>query len=177
MTKVIQDLYGEGELGSRNRPDFAILKDGSVGLYSCPKYDDEGAEVGIDRLTIVALKKPGFPLGEKEIGQPQKYVKELIEKGIVKDYSHITSFVLGSEIDPAESGEPTRLGGRVVIRPLDYNTVIRRAKSRLLNLFDKIKNSPFLEDTRMKEYLREKEQVDLFNQTPSLALALGTIKR
>jgi hypothetical protein len=31
-----------------------------------------------------------------------------------------------------------------------------------LNLFDKVKNAPFLEDSRIKEYLREKEQAELF---------------
>ena len=161
MTKVIQGLYGKNISGSRNRPDFAILQDGSVGLYSFPKYDSEGAEIGIDRLTIVELKKPGIPMGEEEVKQPWRYVKELINKGLIKDYSQVMCFVLGSEIEPAESGKSTYLDGRVTIQPLDYDTVVRRAKSRLLNLFDKVKNSPFLEDSRMKEYMREKEQRDL----------------
>lgn len=54
MTKVIQDLFGvEKEKGSRNRPDFAILPDSTVGMYSLSKFDNDGAEVGVDRLTIV----------------------------------------------------------------------------------------------------------------------------
>ncbi|WP_332911784.1 hypothetical protein [Algoriphagus boritolerans] len=57
MTSVIQNLYGGIEKGSRKRPDFAILSDSTVGLYSYPKYDDEGGEIGVDRLTIVELKK------------------------------------------------------------------------------------------------------------------------
>jgi len=35
MTTVIQDLFGQKDLkGSQNRPDFAILPDGTAGLYS-----------------------------------------------------------------------------------------------------------------------------------------------
>lgn len=161
MTRVIQDLYGKDDKGSRNRPDFAILRDSSVGLYSFPKYDKEGAEIGIDRLTIVELKKPGLQLGEDEINQAWKYVKELSNKGYVKPYSKVTCFVLGSEIKPEESEGTTKFGGRVTLLPLDYDTVIKRAESRLLNLFDKVRNSPFLEDTKMKEYLREREQREL----------------
>lgn len=162
MTKVIQDLYGKDIKGTRTRPDFAILKDSSVGLYSFPKYDEDGGEIGIDRLTIVELKRPGVPLGNDEVNQSWKYVKELLDKGLIKQYSRVTCFVLGSELVPFEAEKTTKMDGKVVIQPLDYDTVMRRAKSRLLNLFDKVKNAPYLEDTRIKEYLREIEQAELF---------------
>ena len=162
MTKVIQTIFGVEQKGSSKRPDFAILKDSSVGLYSYPKYDDEGGEVGIDRLTIVELKRPGVPLGNEEVNQSWKYVKELLDKGLLKKYSKVNCFVLGSELVPFEAEKTTKMDGAVIIQPLDYDTVMRRAKSRLLNLFDKVKNAPYLEDTRIKEYLREKEQVELF---------------
>lgn len=162
MTKVIQTIFGIEQKASSKRPDFAILKDSSVGLYSYPKYDDEGGEVGIDRLTIVELKRPGVPLGNEEVNQSWKYVKELLDKGLLKKYSKVNCFVLGSELVPFEAEKTTKMDGAVIIQPLDYDTVMRRAKSRLLNLFDKVKNAPYLEDTRIKEYLREKEQAELF---------------
>jgi hypothetical protein len=162
MTKVIQELFGKRIIASQNRPDFAIIEDGTVGLYSMPKYDDQGGEVGIDRLTIVELKKPGVSIGLNEVNQSWKYVSELLSKGLLKKYSKVNCFVLGSELTPYESEKTTKMDGSVIIQPLDYDTVMRRAKSRLLNLFDKVKNAPFLEDTRIKEYLREKEQATLF---------------
>jgi BMFP domain-containing protein YqiC len=161
MTKVIQDLFGKDILGSRQRPDFAILSDSSVGLYSFPKYDDRGGEIGIDRLTIVELKRPGVPIGSEEVNQSWKYVTELLNKGLIKSYSQVICFVLGSELVSFESERTTKMDGKVVIQPLDYDTVMRRAKSRLLNLYDKVKSAPYLEDTRIKEYLREKEQMEL----------------
>lgn len=162
MTKVIQDLFGKEIKGTRIRPDFAILKDSSVGLYSFPFYDEEGGEVGVDRMTIVELKKPGVPLGNEEVNQSWKYVKELLDKGLLVKTSKVTCFVLGSELVPFEAEKTTKMDGQVVIQPLSYDTVMKRAKSRLLNLFDKVKNAPYLEDSRIKEYLREKEQAELF---------------
>lgn len=162
MTAVIQKLFEATEIkGSRNRPDFAILPDSTVGLYSLSKYDDQGAEIGVDRLTIVELKKPGVPLGDEQKSQAWKYVSELLSKGLLKPFSTVQCFVLGSEIKPNDGGLRTENDGKVKIQPLDYDTVIRRAKSRLLNLHEKIKNSPFLQDTRVRQYLLEKSQVEI----------------
>ncbi len=47
MTTVIQDIFGSAQKGSRNRPDFVILPDSTVGLYSYPLYDEDGAESGV----------------------------------------------------------------------------------------------------------------------------------
>jgi hypothetical protein len=157
MTSVIQSLYGGKDKGSRKRPDFAILSDSTVGLYSYPKYDDEGGEIGVDRLTIVELKKPGVPLGAEQKNQAWGYVKELTRKGYISSENKITCFVLGSEIDPLEAQE-THQGGTKIV-PLLYDTVVRRANSRLLNLYDKVKNSPFLENVRLEEELNGQMQL------------------
>lgn len=161
MTTVIQELFGEDQKGSRRRPDFAILKDSTVGLYSLPKFDEEGGEIGIDRLTIVELKKPGVPVGKDEVNQPFEYVTELYKKGLLRDEAKVTCFVLGSELKPYESEKTTKRNGKVIIQPLDYDVVMRRAKSRLLNLYDKIKDVNFLADERTREYLREKSEIEL----------------
>lgn len=162
MTQVIQNLFENEEIeGSRNRPDFAILKDSSVGLYSFPKYDEEGGEIGTDRLTIVELKKPGVKLGQEEVNQAWKYVKELLDKGLLQKYSRVTCFVLGAELEQYETERTTKMDGNVIIQPLNYDTVMKRAKSRMLNLFEKVKDAPFVQKTRIREYLKEKEEAAL----------------
>jgi hypothetical protein len=112
-------------------------------------------------MTIVELKKPGVAIGIEQKNQAWQYVKELLEKGLLKSYSSVTCFVLGSELDPHESDSRTEKNGTVRIIPLDYDTVIRRAKSRLLNLYEKIKNAPFLEDTRIRQYMIDKSQIEM----------------
>jgi hypothetical protein len=159
MTKVIQDLFKSSDTGSKNRPDFAILEKSSVGFYSYPEYDDDGEEVGIDRLTIVELKSQEIPIGDLEISQAWKYVVELRAKGLLKKTTKVMCFVLGYELNPNEAERVMRGdNNEVVIQPMSYNIVIKRAKSRLLKLYDKVKNAPFLEQTRILELLREKEQ-------------------
>jgi len=153
MTTVIKKLCKSDVSGSLNRPDFAILTDGSVGLYSYPEYDDEYSEIGTASLAIVELKKPGITIGSEQKGQCWKYVKELYSKGFLSDKTKVRCFVLGSTIDPEETDKRTEKDGRVVIQPMLFNTVLERSKSRVLKLYDKIKNAPFLQGEHLDEFL------------------------
>lgn len=146
MTNVVQKLYNSTMMASRNRPDFAILPDSTVGLYSYASYDDEYAENGTDKLVIVELKKPTVNIGSEEKSQCWKYVSELYEKGFLQDNSTVKCFVLGSKIKHIEASRRTENNGKVDIIPLTYSTIIDRAKSRVLKLYDKVKNAPFLQE-------------------------------
>jgi len=146
MTKVLKDLLGIDEKGSRNRPDFVILPDSSIGTYSVPRFsEDDSGEVGVDRLVIVELKKPGIPLGSEQREQTLKYIQELKKNGAIDQHTKVTGFPLGSKIDPLEN-EKFTMGNNVVIQPMSYDTVIRRAESRLLNLKKKVGSAPFLQE-------------------------------
>lgn len=151
MTKVIQGLFKSNIKGSQNRPDFAILPDSTVGSYSYHKYDEDGGEIGIDRLVVVELKKPGVSISTDEKGQCWKYVSELLRKGLISQDTKVTCFVLGSQIDPIERSARKENDGKCTIQPLDYQVVIARAKSRLLKLYDRVKGAPFLEEQRQNK--------------------------
>jgi hypothetical protein len=148
MTKIIQELFGDKtKVGSRNRPDFVIRTDSSVGLYSRSAYDNEGTEIGFEKLVIIELKAPGVQLTATEINQPGKYAQELFSKGILKNnVSTVNCFVIGQTIEEGYDGEVTLRDRTIIIRPIVYDIVIRRAKSRLLNLYDKLKETPFIKD-------------------------------
>lgn len=154
MTTVIQDLFGRENLtGSRNRPDFAVLPDCSVGLYSYPEYDADGGEVGPAKLVVVELKAPDVPIGDTEKGQCWKYVRELHKKGLLSERTRVQGFVLGRTVNQVDREERTELGGRVRILPLDFATVLQRADSRLLKLREKIKSAPFLQDKNLEAFV------------------------
>lgn len=148
MTRVVQELFkSPDQTGSRNRPDFAILPDGTCGLYAYPRYDDQGGEVGTARLVVVELKKPGVKISEDQKGQCWKYVKELYEKGLLQTkQTQVKCFVLGSEVDDLESSARNEMENTVVIQPLLFETVLQRANSRLLKLQERVKNAPFLKE-------------------------------
>lgn len=163
MTKVIQNLFKSDLTGTRNRPDFAILPDGTVGSYCYHQYDDQGAEVGIDRLVIVELKKPDVPISTDEKAQCWRYVSELMKKGLIGRDTKVTCFVLGSEVDPFERDPRKENNDRCIIQPLDYQVVIARAKSRLLKLYDRVKGAPFLEGKLYSE--AEQNELEFGNKS------------
>lgn len=165
MTQVISKLFNGTTKGTRNRPDFAVLTDGSVGFYSYDAYDEQGGEVGVKELVIIELKRPGISISAEQKEQCWKYVKELREKGhLVKGQSRTRGFVLGSQLDQLEA-EPTKHGDDVIITPLLFSTVLRRAESRVHKLFDKVKHAPFLNKEVLDEFLScgiQNEQIHLF---------------
>ncbi|MGE0117075.1 MAG: ATP-binding protein [Dongiaceae bacterium] len=144
MTEVIQKLFGLQVSGSLNRPDFAIVPDGSVGFYTHDAYDQDYEVSGVRRLVITEIKRPGIVVGTDQKAQAWKYVKELIERGLITEACSVTCFVLGSRVELAEQAERTELNGRVAIRPMAYDVFIRRAEKRMLNLRAKLSNAPFL---------------------------------
>lgn len=144
MTKVLQDLFEIDTTGSLNRPDFVVLPDTSIGLYGCYDFDEHGAEIGVRKAVIVELKRPGIDLGSDEKQQCWKYVKELYQKGAILRSGQVECYLLGETIEPQEGSPLKERDDTVIIRPLVYDTVLKRAETRMLNLHKKIENAPFL---------------------------------
>lgn len=158
MTRVLKTLFNIDDTGSRNRPDFVVLPDSTVGIYSVPAFDDEGGgEIGIDRVVIVELKKPGITLGSDQREQAMKYVRELKSKSAIQNNTKVVCYVLGSTIDPLDA-EPSTQGNTRVI-PMTYNTVVARSESRLLNLKKKVEDAPFLQEQGLKEFIETNKSV------------------
>lgn len=146
MTQVIQTIFGSTIQGSRLRPDFVMLPDGSAGLYSRDSHD-LGHEVdGVSRLVIAEIKRPGVTIGAEQKGQAWKYVKELLERGLLSASASVTCYVLGSRVDASENEDRTERNGRVTIIPMTYNTFVRRAEKRMLGLREKLTEAPFLKE-------------------------------
>lgn len=144
MTTVIRQLFGDKKAkGTRNRPDFVVLPDSSVGFYARPSYDDDYNEDGIEHVVIVDLKTTGLPLGSGEKEQVWKYVKELKTKGHIKKTTRVDGFVLGDVIEAGED-DPIKHGDEVKIIPMLYGTILKRAEKRLHDLHSKVKEAPFL---------------------------------
>lgn len=146
MTAVIKSLFCVDTPGSRQRPDFVMLPDGSVGLYSRDAHDLGHDVDGVARLVIAEIKKPGVTIGTQQKGQAWRYVTELMERSLITEATTTTCYVLGSKIHAAERGHRTEWDGRVTIIPMTYDTFVRRAEKRMLGLRDKLKDVPFLRE-------------------------------
>lgn len=172
MTTVIRELFdGRAEKASLNRPDFVIRGDGSTGFYSLPSYNEDHEEVGVGHLVIVDLKTTKLSLGSKEKEQIWKYVKELKKKGYIQPETRVDGFVLGDQIESGEGGTRTEDNDKVKIQPLLYSIILSRAEQRLLKLYERVREAPFL--------MEQKEELSKFVEPvavaqPSLAEAAGT---
>jgi len=160
MTTVIRQLFGGAERGSLNRPDFVALPDSTVGIYARPSFDGEHNEDGVEAVVIVELKKPGVAIGDREKSQVWKYVKELKQRGYVKETTIVTGFVLGDQIEPGEA-EPRHDGDRSIIRPMLYSTFIGQAEKRMLNLHRRLQEAPVMQAIINPPALTNSEQADL----------------
>lgn len=149
ITSVMRELANKKIKGSRNRPDYVIVPN----AFSRPKYDDETFEQsGLEQVIIVDLKTTGINLGSNEKDQIWKYVKELEQKGLISQSTRVHGFILGDQIEMGEGHARKEWDGRVTITPILYSTLLDRAKKRMFNLSETVKNSPVL-----KQHLENEE--------------------
>ena len=144
MTTVVKKLFRGKVKASRNRPDFVITPDSTVGFCARPSFDAEFNERGTEALIIVELKPPGVQIGDIEKAQVWRYVRELKDAGHVLDTTAVTGFVPGDSIHPAETANRTE-GPNVVIRPLLYTAFMGQAEKRMPTLHDKLRNTPMMQ--------------------------------
>jgi len=145
MTTVIRDVFGDKDgKGSRNRPDFVIKPNASIGIYGRDAFDDDGNVLGAAHIIFVDLKTTGLSIGSGEKEQIWKYVKELKARNYITSTTKVDGFILGDRI---ESGEGMRKedDDRVKITPLLYENLLVRAERRMLNLNSKIQHAPFVQ--------------------------------
>ena len=175
MTTVLNKLFGIETKGSLNRPDFVILPNSNLGVYSLPSYDKQGGEIGTDRVVLVELKAHDAVIGEKDKGQVWRYVKELAKKGsIIPDKTNVRCFVLGPALQQLEAEERIEWSGNVVISPMSYSTFIARAESRTYALYEKIREAPFLEEL-LPTSIEDGEQPSLLSQCVDDGVSTSTL--
>jgi Histidine kinase-, DNA gyrase B-, and HSP90-like ATPase len=146
MTKVIRELFkDEDGIGSRNRPDFVIRPNASIGIYGRDAFNDEGDVNGVAHVIFVDLKTTGLSLGSGEKEQIWKYVKELKVKGYITNATKVDGFILGDQIETGEASVRKEDDDRVKITPMIYEHLLARAEKRMLNLNSKIQDAPFIQ--------------------------------
>jgi hypothetical protein len=144
MTRVIEELLnGPAAAGSRNRPDFVVLPDSTLGLYGCSSFEDTYEVDGVDQVVLIELKTTGRTIGGADREQVWNYINELEQSGYLKPETRVDGYIFGSKIARGEN-RFTVYSNRVRIRPLLYATILERAEKRLLSLYKDIKDAPFL---------------------------------
>ncbi len=141
LSKVIRDLLGDTapvQLSNpRRRPDFVILPDSSIGVYSSDSFDEQSEVNGYEKILVVELKRGGSRITYEELNQGNSYARELRNSGKVQRSTRITVLVLGTEIsgdvvEPLEQGNTTTSART-------YSVVLKQAHARTFHLHRKLK--------------------------------------
>lgn len=162
LATIVEKFFGEAALTTpKKRPDFVVLPDASLGVYSSDQFDEGGSVLGFAEIVIVELKRGGFRISSKEQFQAIGYARELRTSGKVGANTKITAHVLGSEVDPAVE-EPLVQKPTTVI-PRSYSAVLRQAHGRTFSLLKKLQTATtWSKDPDLVELL-EKEKLSLFD--------------
>lgn len=143
LTTVIRDLFKDNVTtplkNPRRRPDFVVLPQASIGVYSSDAFDPVGEVNGIAKVLIVELKRGGFEVGVEEQRQGEDYAMEVRKSGKVQSSTNIVVYVLGSKVAEEAKEGVTRGNISVLVKP--YTTILRQAHTRTFNLISKFKEA------------------------------------
>lgn len=142
LATVVKAFFDKANLSTPNRrPDFVILPDSSIGIYSRDAFDDEHNIAALDSVIIVELKRGGFELTYKEKNQAMDYAREIRSSGKVDKNTKITCYVLGASISlNGDVAEPSKEGNTTII-PRRYSTILKQAHARTFQLLSKIEGT------------------------------------
>ncbi|MEL6407459.1 MAG: hypothetical protein AAFR81_24015, partial [Chloroflexota bacterium] len=143
LTQVIRGLMNVPDAQiekPRRRPDFVVLPDTRIGVFSCDSYGTNAEVDGIAKVLLLELKRGGFEITKKEIRQAEDYASEISNKGDLVPTGQIVCYVLGSKLN--NNAKPRTIGDEADIQikviPRTYRTIIQQAKARTFHLKDKI---------------------------------------
>lgn len=137
LATVVKNYLGEAVLTSpRFRPDFVVLPDASIGVYSTDAFDHENEVAGVEKVVIIELKRGGHMITHKEKDQALGYAREIRRAGRVGKQTDITAYVLGTTVDPL--AEDVGGEGATKIIPRRYSDVLRQAHARTFRLLERI---------------------------------------
>jgi hypothetical protein len=145
LATVVKSHLGDAVLDSpRYRPDFVVLADSSIGVYSTDAFDDENEVAGLERVVIIELKRGGHTITHKEKDQALGYAREIRKAGRVSKNTDITAYVLGTTVDPL--AEDIGGEGATKIIPRRYSDVLRQAHARTFHLLQRIEGEKLRRD-------------------------------
>ena len=142
ITNILKEMFKvDDPPKDSRRPDIIMLPDSSLCAYCADKFDDTGEAEGFHKIVIIELKKGGFKIGYDEKSQATKYALKIFNSGKVNADVTIMCYVLGSKVDIGIASDATEKNGHIIIRPLAYDILLRKAEVRLFDLIKKMENA------------------------------------
>jgi hypothetical protein len=168
MSTIVRDFFKRHDVEtSRSRPDFVVLPDSSIGLYSANDFSD-GEVSGVRKILIIELKRGGFCVTQSELDQAREYAKELRSTGCAQQSTMIEAFVLGARLEP--NLQEMTIGERTIIKPFPYDLLLERAHARVFQLHKRIVASKpgLCPDAVIQDVLQQPSLEDAFDGTTAI---------
>lgn len=123
----------------RNRPDFVVLPDASIGLYSCDAYGADNEVNGIDKVLVIELKRGDFAITVNEMRQAEDYIANMRLSSAISNQTKVIAYVLGARLDERTRMAPITTVGETQVYGATFGTIVQRAHARTFKLAEKIK--------------------------------------
>lgn len=155
------ELKEETTINWNKRPDLVIASDHSISA-TCTEMIYNNDIAYVDRILIIELKKGGFTIGKKEIGQAEGYVESIYTGNKLNAKPYIKAFVIGDSVD-AFTSHHKKLDDFGEVIAYTYDQLVRTAEKRLFNLKRKLEEhyNQFNSDDYVNAILNEPEQLKL----------------
>jgi hypothetical protein len=137
LSTIVKEFFAGTTIENpAKRPDFVILPNSTIGIYSSDRFDASHNISGLDKIIIVELKRVGVQITGREKDQAMNYCRSIRNTNKVALNTPMLAYVLGSEIEAQSDSELS--DGSITIKPMRYNILLRAAHARTFQLIQKI---------------------------------------
>lgn len=165
LKTIVKDIiksnqYTELDEPSR-RPDLVLFAESTFAIHELEDWNSEKSLSECKRILIIELKKGGFEITRKEMGQATDYVDAISHTNQISSNPQITAYVVGDKISNSISHDSAV--GQNKIFACTYLDLVNTAKKRLFKLKETLNDryEQMPTENIVQKVLREPKQVEI----------------
>lgn len=165
LKTIVKDIIKSNqytELDEPNRrPDLVLFAESTFAIHELEDWNNEKSLSECKRILIIELKKGGFEITRKEMGQATDYVDAISHTNQISSNPQITAYVVGDKISNSISQDSSV--GQNKIFACTYLDLVNTAKKRLFKLKETLNDRYELMPTEniVQKVLKEPKQVEI----------------
>jgi hypothetical protein len=144
LQTVARELFKSSSaqfINEKNRPDIVALPDKTTCQLTGIEFFDpaDPTLTQMQNILLIELKKGGFELTRKEVGQADNYVQDIVASGVISGAPYICAWVVGQKIAAGVAKDKTlrnETRDYARIRATTFGNLVDTANRRLLKLRD-----------------------------------------
>lgn len=143
LTTVIKELFKDEDYdldamsNPKRRPDIICLKQYSLKALCTDRIDTKAGDImKPDQILIVEVKRGGFEITDKEVGQVEYYVRQIRKSATLHSSSTIDAYIVGAKLGDIDIEKETSSGK---IHAVTYGQLVDTASGKLFRLRERLK--------------------------------------